>query len=68
MNPLILQEFNSLGKDLWNINGFHNIEIWNEVFDRTDNRPAKVARVFWEESDIYKKPVPKLRWKGDARY
>ena len=67
MNPIILKEFNEVGKHLWNKTRY-DIGIWNDVFDRTDNRPAQAAKVVWEMSDLYKKPMPKLHWKGDAQY
>ena len=69
MNPLILKEFNALGRELWNsARGSYELDVWNEVLDRVDNRPGKAAKVFWEWHPIYNKPMPKLRWRGDVRY
>lgn len=67
MDPRILKEFNALGKNYYESRKYR-IDIWNEVFDRVDNRPAQAAAVEEEWHPIYNRNVPKLRWRGDARY
>ena len=68
MNPLIIKEFNKLNESSYKRGGYKQLSVWNEIFDRLDNRPAKTAYIEKEYSPIYKRNVYKLRWKGDARY
>ena len=68
MNPLIIKEFNKLNESSYKRGGYKQLGVWNEIFDRLDNRPAKTAYIENEYSPVYKRNVYKLRWKGDARY
>jgi len=67
MEPKILKEFNNLGRSYYESRKYR-IDIFNEVFDRVDNRPAQAAAVEEEWHPIYNRNVPKLRWRGDAKY
>ena len=66
MNPVIISEFNNLSRSYYNSRKYQ-ISIWNEIFDRVDNRPAQAAYIDREYSEIYGHEVFKLRWRGDAR-
>ena len=76
MNPQILLDFNNLSKEYYDSLPYQ-IDIHNHVLDRVDNRPAKAAFVtgigdnIYEENKSSKAPggiIPKLKWKGDAKY
>ena len=68
MNPIIIKEFNTLNRNSYKNGGYSQLSVWNEIFDRVDNRPAKSAYIETEYSPIYGRDVYKLRWKGDAKY
>ena len=76
MNPQILLDFNNLSRSYYESLPYQ-IDIHNHVLDRPDNRPAKAAFVTGIGSNIFdenrssKAPggiVPKLKWRGDAKY
>ena len=67
MNPQILGEFNNLGRRYYESRKYR-IDIYNEVFDRVDNRPAQAAAIEMEYHPVYGRDMPKLRWRGDAKY
>ena len=64
MRPEILADFNILSKDYYDSLDY-NIDVYNEVMGRVDNRAAKSAYVKKYKSntspDGY---VYKLKWKG----
>lgn len=65
MTPEIITDFNELSRSYYNSMPYQ-IDIYNEVLDRTDNRPAKAAyieRVYSAQSP--NKYKLKLRWRGD---
>lgn len=64
MRPDIIADFNALSKDYYNTLPYR-VDIYNNILDRTDNRPAKAAYV--KKYTTINSPngyVYKLKWKG----
>ena len=68
MKPEILYDFNHISADFYSRQKYR-IDIYNDVLDRADNRPATAAYV--EKVPSNKSPagfVYKLRWRGSDRF
>lgn len=68
MKPEIISDFNYISKDYY-YSLPYQIDVYNEVFNRVDNRPGKAAYI--ESSTSSKSPngfVYKLKWRGDDQY
>ena len=64
MKPDILADFNAISRSYY-YSLPYQIDIYNEILDRTDNRPAQAAYV--EPVKSLNSPtgfVYKLRWRG----
>ena len=64
MRPDIIADFNALSKDYYKSLPYR-VDVYNNILDRTDNRPAKAAYV--EKYKTLNSPngyVYKLKWKG----
>ncbi len=64
MNPLILSDFNALTKSYYDSLPYR-IDVYNDVFDRLDNRPAKAAYIVSSRDTKAPGGISyKLKWKG----
>lgn len=64
MKPEIIGDFNALSESYYNSLPYQ-IDVYNDVFNRVDNRPAKAAYIVKEESKYSpNKYVLKLKWRG----
>lgn len=68
MNPLILSDFNAVSKSFYNSLPYR-IDVYNDLLDRTDNRPTRAAYVVSEaRSGAPGGKVYKLKWRGSDKY
>lgn len=67
MKPWILKDFNIISKEFYNSQKYQ-IDTWNNVLGRIDNRPAKAAYVVSEYNSQFKHEVNKLKWRGSDDY
>lgn len=64
MRPEIIYDFNYISQNYYN-NQKYRIDIYNDVLDRTDNRPATAAYIETVYSELSPtKYLYKLRWRG----
>ena len=64
MKPEILEDFNYLSQEYYNSLPYE-IDIYNDILHRTDNRAAKAAYIVKQKSSISPNGyVYKLKWKG----
>ena len=67
MKPEIISDFNSLSAEFYNSLPYQ-IDIYNDVLNRVDNRPAQAAYVEQVASNISPNGyVYKLRWRGSDK-
>lgn len=71
MKPEILSDFNNLSRDLYNSQTYQ-INIYNQIFGRTDTRPAKAAAIVIDRTSAAAQRSPtgylyKLKWRGSDR-
>ena len=68
LRPEIIHDFNIISKDYYNSLDY-DIDIYNDISDRVDNRPAQAAYIVKEESPISpNKYVYKLKWRGSDKF
>lgn len=68
MNPLILSDFNAISKSFYDSLPYR-IDVYNEIFDRMDNRPARAAYVVSQRDTKAPGGISyKLKWKGSDTY
>lgn len=64
LRPEIIADFNRISKEYYNSQPYQ-IDVYNDVLNRTDNRPAKAAYIEKVPSTISpNKYVYKLKWRG----
>lgn len=71
MRPEILYDFNALSRSFYNSLPYR-VDIYNNILDRVDNRPARAALIEKDTSRISKAISPtgftyKLRWRGSDK-
>lgn len=65
--PWVLHHFNNISRSYYNSQPYQ-IEVYNDVMGRIDNRPAKAAYVISKYDSRYKRDVYKLKWRGSDKY
>lgn len=79
MRPEILEDFNILGQKWWDYNDpaknkkAYNLDVFNNILDRTDNRTATAAHIYIDYSSPMAQMSPdgyvyRLKWRGCDQY